>query len=179
MQKIWILLRWCIICQSRVAIILWHQEVWGIIRDDENDNANEIDAVDNSTENKKKTTTSRSFEYKTNITRSATADDNILGTKVVIPLNTRVTFGDLLIWFWLTVKQSLIWHGQEIWCYHKYIALLKYLLIQVYKQKQPKNNNLDHMIDPTFRNIKFCFLLHSKMVPIIIQEFLLIGITCH
>ena len=36
----------------------------------------------------KKTTTSRSSECKTNITRSTTADDNILDTEVVIPLNT-------------------------------------------------------------------------------------------
>ena len=42
---------------------------------------------------------------------------------------------------------------------HKYIALLKYLLIQVEKQQQqPQNNNLDHMIDPTFRNIKRLFV---------------------
>ena len=51
-------------------------------RDDGNDNANEIDAADNSSENNKTTTTSRSFEYKT---RSTTADDNILYIEVVIP----------------------------------------------------------------------------------------------
>ena len=66
-------------------------------RDDVNDNANEIDAADNSSESNKKTTTSRSSECKTNITRSTTADDNILDTEVVIPLNTSVIFGDLLI----------------------------------------------------------------------------------
>ena len=45
---------------------------------------------------------------------------------------------------------------------------------------QPKNNNLDYMIDPTFKNINSLFVFfHSKMVPMILQEILLIGITCH
>ena len=39
-------------------------------RDDVNDNANEIDAADNSSESNKKTTTSRSSECKTNITEA-------------------------------------------------------------------------------------------------------------
>ena len=41
---------------------------------------------------------------------------------------------------------------------HKYTALPKYLLIQLEKQQQPQNNNLDHIIDPTFRNIKRLFV---------------------
>ena len=37
---------------------------------------------------------------------------------------------------------------------------------------QPKNNNLDYLIDPTF-------YFHSKMVAIILHDILLISITCH
>ena len=45
---------------------------------------------------------------------------------------------------------------------------------------QPKNNNLDYLIHPTFRNINRLFVFfHSKMVAIILQEILLISITCH
>ena len=40
---------------------------------------------------------------------------------------------------------------------------------------QPKNSNLDYLVDPTFRNLKR-FL---KMVIMTPQEILLINITCH
>ena len=64
--------------------------------------------------------------------------------------------------FWRSLDLALINCETEIdltWSRnHKYIALLKYLLIQVEKQQQPQNNNLDHMIDPTFRNIKSMFV---------------------
>ena len=64
--------------------------------------------------------------------------------------------------FWRSLDLALINCETEIdltWSRnHKYIALLKYLLIQVEKQQQPQNNNLDHMIDPTFRNIKRLFV---------------------
>ena len=43
---------------------------------------------------------------------------------------------------------------------------------------QPKNNNLDYLIDPAFRIIIRLFF-HLKMVIIILQEILLISITCH
>ena len=32
---------------------------------------------------------------------------------------------------------------------------------------KPKNNNLDYLIDPTFRNINRQFAFHSKMVKMI------------
>ena len=44
---------------------------------------------------------------------------------------------------------------------------------------QPKNNNLDYMIDPTFRNVNRFLSFHSKMVKMILQEMHLINITCH
>ena len=43
---------------------------------------------------------------------------------------------------------------------------------------QPKNNNLDYLIDPTFRNINRLFF-HLKRVTIILRDILLISITCH
>ena len=43
---------------------------------------------------------------------------------------------------------------------------------------QPKNNNLDYLLDPTFRNIN-CLYFHSEMVTMILKEILLISITCH
>ena len=44
---------------------------------------------------------------------------------------------------------------------------------------QPKNNNLDYLIDPPFRNINRLFELYSKMVIMILREILLINITFH
>ena len=43
---------------------------------------------------------------------------------------------------------------------------------------QSKNNNLDYLIDPTFRNINRLFF-HSKMVIMLLREIRLINITCH
>ena len=43
---------------------------------------------------------------------------------------------------------------------------------------QIKNNNLDYLIDLTFRNIN-CLYFHLKMLIMIIQEILLMSITCH
>ena len=45
--------------------------------------------------------------------------------------------------------------------------------------KRPKNNNLDYLIDPAFRNINRLFFFYSKMVMMILREVLLINITCH
>ena len=44
---------------------------------------------------------------------------------------------------------------------------------------QTKNNNLDYLSDPTFRNIIDCLFFHSKMVMMILLETLLLSITCH
>ena len=44
---------------------------------------------------------------------------------------------------------------------------------------QPKNENLDYLIDPSFRNLIDCLFFHSKMVMMILKEIHLIYITCH
>ena len=44
---------------------------------------------------------------------------------------------------------------------------------------QPKNNDLDYLIDPTFRSINNCLYFHSKIVMMILREIILISITCH
>ena len=44
---------------------------------------------------------------------------------------------------------------------------------------QPKNNNLDYLIDPTFRTLVDCLYFHSKIVTIILRETFLMNITCH
>ena len=41
---------------------------------------------------------------------------------------------------------------------------------------QPKNNNLDYLIDPTFRNInRLLIYFHPKMVMMILQDIVFIG----
>ena len=44
---------------------------------------------------------------------------------------------------------------------------------------QPKNNNLDHMIDPNLERLIICFFFHTKMVTMVLQEILLVDITYH
>ena len=44
---------------------------------------------------------------------------------------------------------------------------------------QTKNNSLNYLIDPTFRNINRFLYFHSKMVILTLREILLINITCH
>ena len=63
-QKILILLYWCIICENNVAIILWHHRI-----------------------KYSKTTTIKSFEDKTKKKTGITpANNNTLDTKVVVSL---------------------------------------------------------------------------------------------
>ena len=62
-QKILILLHWCIICENNVAITLWHHRI-----------------------KHTKTTTIKSFEDKTKKTGSTPANNNTLDTKVVVSL---------------------------------------------------------------------------------------------
>ena len=38
---------------------------------------------------------------------------------------------------------------------------------------------MDYLIDPTFRNTNRLFEIHSKMVMMILQDILLINITCY
>ena len=58
--------------------------------------ANEI--VTNPRVNKSKTTTTKSFEYKTKVIGSTPAYNNTLDTESVIPLKHLSNFGDLLIY---------------------------------------------------------------------------------
>ena len=51
-----------------------------------------------------KTTTSNSFEYKTKITGSTPANNNILNTEFIVSLKYLSNFGDRLIFLWLNVK---------------------------------------------------------------------------
>ena len=47
---------------------------------------------------------------------------------------------------------------------------------------QTKNDNLDYLIDQTFRNLGIllgCLYFYSKMVVMILQDIPLMNITCH
>ena len=44
---------------------------------------------------------------------------------------------------------------------------------------QTKNKNLDYLTHPTFRNINRLFVLHSKIVMMILRDILLMSITWH
>ena len=44
---------------------------------------------------------------------------------------------------------------------------------------QPKNNNLDYLIDPTFTNINNCLYFHSKTVIMFLGDTFFMIITCH
>ena len=76
--------------------------LWNYYRDEANDDANENNNADNYRINKSRTTASKFFEYKIKIIKS-TPENKIW-----------VIIGDLLIHLWLTVKKSLIYHGQKI-----------------------------------------------------------------
>ena len=60
--------------------------LWNNYRDEINDSANENNNVNNYRINNNKTTTSKSFEYKTKIRRRTPNDINILDAEVVVPL---------------------------------------------------------------------------------------------
>ena len=60
--------------------------LWNNYRDEINDSANENNDVNNYRINNNKTTTSKSFEYKTKIIRRMPNDINILDAEVVVPL---------------------------------------------------------------------------------------------
>ena len=44
---------------------------------------------------------------------------------------------------------------------------------------QPKNKNVEYLIDPAFININILFVISLKMVIMILLEILLISITCN
>ena len=69
-MQIFILLRPCIICQNIVTISMTSGSLWSYYRDEVNDHANENNDPGRYRINNKKTTTSKSFEYKTKITGS-------------------------------------------------------------------------------------------------------------
>ena len=77
-------------------------------RDEVDDDANENDAANNRI-NKNKTTTSKSFEYKTKLIGNMSNNNNILDAEVVVPLKYLSNFWRSLD-LTLTVKQNLICH---------------------------------------------------------------------
>ena len=74
--------------------------LWNYYKDEVNHNANENNA-DNYRINNKKTITSKSFEYKTNLIGRTTNDNNTLNTEVAAPLKH-------LSSFWRFLKSPLI-----------------------------------------------------------------------
>ena len=44
---------------------------------------------------------------------------------------------------------------------------------------QPKNNNLDYLIDPNLEKLIDCLYFHSKMLIMILREIVLMSITCY
>ena len=77
-------------------------------RGEVDDDANENDAANNRI-NKNKTTTSKSFEYKTKLIGNMPNNNNILDAEVVVPLKYLSNFWRSLD-LTLTVKQNLICH---------------------------------------------------------------------
>ena len=82
--------------------------LWNYYRDEVDDDANENDAANNRI-NKNKTTTSKSFEYKTKLIGNMPNNNNILDAEVVVPLKYLSNFWRSLD-LTLTVKQNLIFH---------------------------------------------------------------------
>ena len=62
------------------------KSLWNYYRDKKNDGANKNDDDDYRINNEKKTTTSRSFEYKTRIIDSTSDNNSRLNAEVVVPL---------------------------------------------------------------------------------------------
>ena len=80
--------------------------LWNSYWDEVNDTANEKDVANNKI-NDNKTATSISFKYKTKIIGSTPANINRLYAELFVSLK-------YLSSLWLTVKQNLIFHVQEI-----------------------------------------------------------------
>ena len=80
--------------------------LWNSYWDEVDDTANEKDVANNKI-NDNKTATSISFKYKTKIIGSTPANINRLYAELVVSLK-------YLSSLWLTVKQNLIFHVQEI-----------------------------------------------------------------
>ena len=84
------------------------RRLWNYYRGEVDDDANENDAANNRI-NKNKTTTSKSFEYKTKVIGNMPNNNNILDAEVVVPLKYLSNFWRSLD-LTLTVKQNLICH---------------------------------------------------------------------
>ena len=82
--------------------------LWNYYRGEVDDDANENDAANNRI-NKNKTTTSKSFEYKTKLIGNMPNNNNIFDAEVVVPLKYLSNFWRSLD-LTLTVKQNLICH---------------------------------------------------------------------
>ena len=180
-------------------------------RDEVNNDANENNEAGNYRINNYKTTTSRSFQYKTKIIGSATADNNMLDTKVAVALK-------YLSNFWRSLDLTSIIREIELdlpWSKNfiiteisrtaavatdpdmnppvqaraarqitgaifqttsckLYAPVVTLSIKQGFKRTiswnkyrseittQPKDNNLDYLTDPTFRNIHRLFFLSYK-----------------
>ena len=75
--------------------------LWNYYRDEINDPANEYSDANNNRANNNKTTTSKSFEYKTKIAGRTPNDNNILDAEIIFPLKY---LGN----FWRSLNFSLI-----------------------------------------------------------------------
>ena len=62
------------------------RSLWNYYRDEINYSANENNDANNYRINNNKSTTSKSFEYKTKIIRRTPNDNNVLDAEVVVPL---------------------------------------------------------------------------------------------
>ena len=62
------------------------RSLWNYYRDEVNDDANENNAAENYRNNNIKTTTSKSFEYKTKIIGNTKDDDDTSDKEIVVPL---------------------------------------------------------------------------------------------
>ena len=119
MQKILILLPMYSLLKYSDNYSMTSENLWNYYRDDLNDDVNENNSAGNDRINNSKTTTSKSFEYKTEITRKTAILDR-LNTGVVVPLK-------YLSNFWRSLDLSLINCEIELACHtEKIVKFLKY-----------------------------------------------------
>ena len=119
MQKILILLPIYSLLKYSDNYSMTSENLWNYYRDDLNDDVNENNSAGNDRINNNKTTTSKSFEYKTEITRKTAILDR-LNTGVVVPLK-------YLSNFWRSLDLSLINCEIELACHtEKIVKFLKY-----------------------------------------------------
>ena len=88
--------------------------LWNYYKDEVNDDANENNDAGNYRRNNNKTTTIKSFEYKTKIITGTPANTNRLDTEVAVPLKYLSNFWRSLVLPLFKCGIGLICHGQEI-----------------------------------------------------------------